>query len=171
MDSDMTQRNNESPHLAQATTVPARAQAEGEVAAIPAVPAIPPIPAIPVPIPRGGGRWIIEKDGNRTTITSTALPPQFIRVAERAQETAFGLIGILAAIVFLGPFARMWARRLEKRSELDVAGVNAQLLQKQLVELQQSMDAMSVEVERISESQRFQSKLLYEKAERATSQR
>jgi hypothetical protein len=171
MDSEMT----ESPHAFQATTAPARAQAGGvgeggAVAAIPAIPAVPPLPAAPVPIPRGGGRWIIEKDGNRTTITSTALPPQFITAAERAQETAFGLMGMLVAIVFLGPFARMWARRLEKRPEVGAAGMSAQL-QQQLQELQQSMDAMSVEVERISESQRFQSKLLYEKAERATSQR
>jgi hypothetical protein len=46
---------------------------------------------------------------------------------------------------------------------LDTAGLNAQRLQQQLVELQQSVDAMSVEVERISESQRFQSRLLHEK--------
>ena len=36
-------------------------------------------------------------------------------------------------------------------------------LQEQVAQLQQSIDAMSVEVERIGESQRFQSKLLVEK--------
>jgi hypothetical protein len=72
-------------------------------------------------------------------------------------------MGLLAAIVILGPFARMWARRIETRPQVDVVGANAQLLQQQLLQLQQSVDAMAVEVERISESQRFQSKLLHEK--------
>ena len=162
MDVNMTQRDTRGPHAPDipapaAAPVLAQAPSEGMVT--------------PVPIPRGGGRWIVEKDGNRTTITSTSLPPQFIRVAERAQETAFGLMGMLVVIVILGPFARMWARRLEKRAEMAAAGANSQLLQKQLIELQQSVDAMSVELERISESQRFQSKLLYEKGERASSQR
>jgi hypothetical protein len=39
----------------------------------------------------------------------------------------------------------------------------------QLEQLQQSVDAMSVEVERISESQRFQSKLMLEKNRELTS--
>jgi hypothetical protein len=65
--------------------------------------------------------------------------------------------------VIVGPFARMWARRIEKRPELERVDHNAQLLNQQLMQLQQSMDAMSVEVERISESQRFQSRLLGER--------
>ena len=83
-------------------------------------------------------------------------------LTQRAQETVFGLMGLLVVIVILGPFARMWARRIEKRPELERVDKNAQLLQQQLLQLQQSMDAMSVEVERISESQRFQSRLLGE---------
>lgn len=86
-----------------------------------------------------------------------------MRLTERVQETAFGLMGLLAVIVILGPFARMWARRIEKRAELERVDHNAKLLQQQLLQLQQSMDAMSVEVERISESQRFQSRLLGER--------
>jgi hypothetical protein len=118
------------------------------------------------PIPRGGGRLIVQDDGDRTVFTTTQIPPQMMVLAHRAQQTAFGLMGLLALIVIVGPFARMWARRLEKRADMSAvgaAGVNAQLLQQQLKELQQSVDAMSVEVERISESQRFQSRLLHEK--------
>ena len=84
-------------------------------------------------------------------------------LTERVQETAFGLMGLLALIVIVGPFARMWARRIEKRAELERVDRSAQLLQQQLMQLQQSMDAMSVEVERISEAQRFQSRLLGER--------
>jgi hypothetical protein len=118
------------------------------------------------PIPSRGGRLIVDRDGDRTVYTTTSMPPDMMHMAKRAQETAFGLMGMLMAIVILGPFARLWARRIEKRGDMDrvsAATNNEKLLQQQLVQLQQSVDAMSVEVERISESQRFQSKLLNEK--------
>ena len=134
-------------------------------------PPIPPIPAGPAqgspvpltPIPQGGGRIIVDRQGDRTIFTTASMPPDLMLLTERVQETAFGLMGLLAVIVILGPFARMWARRIEKRAELNRADSNAQLLQQQLLQLQQSMDAVSVEVERISESQRFQSRLLGER--------
>ena len=132
----------------------------------PAAPAAPAAPRAPLPIPRGGGRITVEEDGDRTHYTFTSVPPQMMYIAHRAQQTAFGLMGMLAAIVILGPFARMWARRIEKSGDMKAAraaGQNAELLQQQLLQLQQSVDAMSVEVERISESQRFQSRLLHEK--------
>lgn len=120
-------------------------------------------PAPLAPIPDGGGRIIVDRQGDRTIFTTASLPPDVMRLTERVQETAFGLMGLLAVIVILGPFARMWARRIEKRAELERVDHNAKLLQQQLLQLQQSMDAMSVEVERISESQRFQSRLLGER--------
>ncbi|MDB4917176.1 MAG: hypothetical protein JWM95_4820 [Gemmatimonadetes bacterium] len=157
------------PTTAAAQPSPARVQARpqadaGTNAATGQMPA-----RVYAPVPRGGGRLIVEEDGDRTVYTTTELPPQMLMMAHRAQQTAFGLMGMLAVIVIVGPFARMFARRIEKRAERDMmgaAGTNAQLLQQQLLQLQQSVDAMSVEVERISESQRFQSKLLYEKASR-----
>lgn len=134
-------------------------------------PPVPPIPAGPAqgsptpltPIPQGGGRIIVDRQGDRTIFTTASMPPDLMLLTERVQETAFGLMGLLAVIVILGPFARMWARRIEKRAELERVDNNAQLLQQQLLQLQQSMDAVSVEVERISESQRFQSRLLGER--------
>lgn len=146
-----------------------------QAAHVPGAPTAPPAPVIAggapasegpatlTPIPEGGGRIIIDRQGDRTIFTTASLPPDVMLLTERAQETAFGLMGLLAVIVIFGPFARMWARRIEKRSELERVDHNAQLLQQQLMQLQQSMDAMSVEVERISESQRFQSRLLGER--------
>ena len=131
----------------------------------PPAPDAPSAPVVLSPIPHGGGRFIIEKDGNRTVITTASLPPDVMRLARRAEETAFGLLGLIVVIVILGPFARMIARRMEKRPQMLATDDNARLLQQQLLQLQQSMDAMSVEVERISESQRFQSKLLHERRE------
>jgi hypothetical protein len=114
------------------------------------------------PIPVGGGRLIVEKRGDQTVFTTAATPPELMPLAQMAQETALGLMGLLAAIFIIGPFARMFARRMDRRTEISAAGANSQVLQQQLVQLQQSVDAMSIEMERISESQRFQSKLLNE---------
>ena len=131
---------------------------------LPQAPTAPQAPVALPPIPVGGGRLIVDKQGDRTVFTSAALPPEIQPLAKMAQETALGLMGLLAAIFILGPFARVLARRFDRRTEIKVAGANAQLLQQQLLQLQQSVDAMSLEVERISESQRFQSKLLNERS-------
>ena len=154
----MTHSDARSPQLAQGTPAPVTAGAGGGMRAAEAPVALP-------PIPQGGGRWIVDRAGDRTVFTTTAVPPEMMVLAQQAQETALGLMGLLLTIVILGPFARMWARRLGNRGDRNAVGVmgsNA-LLQQQLQQLQQSVDAMSVEVERIGESQRFQSKLLHEK--------
>lgn len=131
----------------------------------PATPGAPVAPTAPValpPIPAGGGRLIIDQQGDRTVITSAALPPEVLPIAGMVQETALGLVGLLAAMVILGPFARVLARRWDRKADLGSGGSNNQVMQQQLHQLQQSVDAMSLELERISESQRFQSKLLNE---------
>lgn len=122
----------------------------------------PQAPAVLGPIPGGGGRVIIDKQGDRTVITSAQVPPELMPMARMAQETALGLMGLIAAMVILGPFARMIARRFDRHTEIKAAGQHSQVVQQQLLQLQQSVDAMSLEVERISEAQRFQSKLLHE---------
>jgi len=127
-------------------------------------PQAPAAPAAPViaRVTEREGRIVIDRQGDRTIITGATLPPGTMVLAQRAEETAFGLMGLLLAIVVLGPFARMWARRIERRAELAPVENHNQLLQQQLYQLQQSMDTMSVEVERISESQRFQNRLMQE---------
>jgi hypothetical protein len=122
----------------------------------------PEAPVVLGPVPDGGGRMVIDKMGDRTVITTASMPPEMIPMARMAQETALGLMGLIAAMVILGPFARMIARRFDRHTEIKAAGQHAQVVQQQLLQLQQSVDAMSLEVERISESQRFQSKLLHE---------
>lgn len=136
-----------------------------DVSGTPPTPDAPTAPVVLSPVPQGGGRVIIDRRGGHTVITSAALPPEVMQLANMAEETAFGLLGLIVVIVILGPFARMIARRMEKRPQMLATDDNARLLQQQLLQLQQSMDAMSVEVERISESQRFQSKLLHERRE------
>lgn len=142
----------------RATSVQAPARALADRA--PDAPAAP--LALPA-IPQGGGRIIIDKQGNRTTVTTAALPADVLLLARRAEETAFGLMGLLAVIIIVGPFARMAARRMERRPEVDAVNTNARVLQEQIQQLQQGMDAMSLEMERVGEAQRFQSKLLLKK--------
>lgn len=120
-----------------------------------------PAPVIIRQIPRGGGQLIVERQGHQTVITSAALPPDVWHMVRSVEQTAFGLMGLLAAIVILGPFARMWARRTERRAEM-TPPAELHTLHRQIEQLQQSIDTMSIEMERISESQRFQSKLLFE---------
>jgi hypothetical protein len=129
-------------------------------------PTAPQAPGAPValpPIPAGGGRLIIDKQGDRTIITSAQLPPELLPMARMAQDTAYGLFAMIVAVVVLGPFARMIARRMDRHTEIKAAGEHSQVLSQQIYQLQQSVDAMSLEVERVSEAQRFQSKLLSER--------
>ena len=138
-------------------------QADGKAGGGSKAPTAQQAPVALPPVPAGGGRLIVDKRGDQTIFTTAALPPEILPMTKMAQETALGLVGLLAAIFILGPFARVLARRMDRTTEIKAAGANAHVLQQQLVQLQQSMDAMSVEVERISESQRFQSKLLSER--------
>ena len=127
----------------------------------------PPTPQAPValpPIPAGGGRLVIDKQGDRTIITSAQLPPELVPMARMAQDTAYGLFAMIIAVVILGPFARMIARRMDRHTEIKAAGEHSQVLSQQIFQLQQSVDAMSLEMERVSEAQRFQSKLLNDRA-------
>ena len=120
-----------------------------------------PAPIVIRQIPRGGNQIIVERRGDETVITSSALSPDVWRMVRSVEQTAFGLMGLLAAIVILGPFARMWVRRTERRAEMALP-MELQTLTRHIEQLQQSVDTMSIEVERIGEAQRFQSKLLFE---------
>ena len=64
---------------------------------------------------------------------------------------------IMCGVMVIGwPIARAFGKRLERRA--DVPAVSAGLTD-QLQRIEQAVDAMSIEIERISESQRFMAKL------------
>jgi hypothetical protein len=78
------------------------------------------------------------------------IPPQAVNIS-----IAFF---ILVAVIIIGwPIARALGRRLERRGEIPV-GIDPALAG-QLQRIEQAVDAMSIEIERISESQRFMAKL------------
>jgi hypothetical protein len=84
------------------------------------------------------------------------IPPQAVDIA-----VAFF---VMCAVMVIGwPIARAFGRRLERRGQvasLDTATIG------QLQRIEQAVDAMSIEIERISESQRFMARLQSESAGR-----
>lgn len=98
--------------------------------------------------------------GQITTSTGFPVDPQAII---REAIPIFGMTLTMIVVIFIGwPIARAFARRMDRRNEVGV--LRAEDLQPQIRQLQESIDTMAVELERISESQRFQAKLLAERA-------
>ena len=81
-------------------------------------------------------------------------PPAMVigLVATIAWATVIGAIGI--------PFARAWARRLEQRN----ASSTPPDVSARLARIEAAVDSIALEVERISEAQRFLTKLQTERA-------
>ncbi len=71
---------------------------------------------------------------------------------------AFASLAVGASIIV--PLARAWAKRLEKRGN----GQNPADVTSRLERMEQAIDSIAVEVERISEGQRYTTKLLSDKA-------
>lgn len=71
---------------------------------------------------------------------------------------AFASLAVGASIVL--PLVRAWAKRLESRA--DTGRIPSEVTSR-LERMEQAIDSIAVEVERISESQRFTTKLLSDK--------
>jgi hypothetical protein len=146
-------------------------------------PANPPIPAIPAApgAPTGGVQRVVIVDGQQQvpvvagqgpggTIATTGQPPEMpvdpeaiVRAALDGALPIFGILLSMVAFLTVGwPLARAFARRLDKRAEIGM--VKASDVMPQIRQLQESVDAMAVELERISEAQRFQAKLMAERS-------
>ena len=87
------------------------------------------------------------------------------RPSPRQEKMMFAgfIIVVLAAVAIFYPLMRAFARRLEgggRRAESIDAG-SAERLQR----IEQAVDAMAIEIERISEGQRFTTKLLAARAD------
>ncbi len=82
------------------------------------------------------------------------MPPEFMLVP------ILGIVfGTSAMVILVYPFVRAWARRMEDRNRSQVpAGVDARLAR-----IESAVDSIAIEVERISENQRFLTKLQTDK--------
>ena len=87
--------------------------------------------------------------------SNNIIPPQAVDIS-----VAFFLMIAFCVVGF--PLARAFARRMDRKTEFkSVPGPD---LTPQIRQLQESVDAMAIELERISEGQRFTSKLLADRS-------
>ncbi len=108
---------------------------------------------------RQGIRDGIALPGETTTETQLPFDPEAVL---RQATPIVGMTLTMVIVIFIGfPIARAFARRMDRRG--DAGAVRAADLQPQILQLQESLDAMAVELERISEAQRFQAKLMSER--------
>jgi hypothetical protein len=114
----------------------------------------------------GGVREIIlSRDGSAITrvdgISTIAIAPPAPRkrdLPDNLIPLMFIICGMVAITTILGPIMKALGRRMEKRD----ATVPNEVMQR-LAGIEQAVDTVAIEVERISEGQRFTSKLLAER--------
>ncbi|MBI3791674.1 MAG: hypothetical protein HY275_12465 [Gemmatimonadetes bacterium] len=92
-----------------------------------------------------------------------ALPIDPQMIAQKVENIAVALFTSVAVIAIGVPFARAFARWLDRRGAAPVNTLPPDLTDR-LTRIEQAVEAMSIEVERISEGQRFTTKLLSERA-------
>jgi len=147
-------RNNVNQEL-----IRARAQAAAQAAA--AQSGV--IAGQPTP-PPGPGQFTIQgPDGRGTTIGFAPRGPD-VAIPQQAVDITIAFFLTIAVIIIGLPLARAFARRMDRRSG------PAQIpneISSQLANLSQAVDAIALEVERISEGQRFTSRLLSEQRDAA----
>jgi hypothetical protein len=148
----MTTMMTQGGNAATAQQAPATAQQAAEGHAVIA----------PEPPPPPGTFTIRGRDGLQTF---TIPPNTFDNVIPQQVVDISIAFFITMAIIIIGfPLARAFARRMDRR------GGSAQIsneVSSQLAHLNQAVDAIAVEVERISEGQRFTTRLLSEQKEAA----
>lgn len=112
----------------------------------------PPIPEMP---PAAGREGIVVQPGGGVRINTDGLVTrEMVDIAE--------ILGIvLLAAIIVGPLLRFALRMIERKTDRGM--LPAKDVANQLRQLQDSVDAMAIEVERVSEAQRFQAKLLSER--------
>jgi hypothetical protein len=118
-------------------------------------------PTPPTP-PEGRTFRITDRNGTQTI----TLPPHVFEntIPQQAVDISIGFFMTLAIVIIGLPLARAFARRMDRR------GGTAQVsneVSSQLAHLNQAVDAIALEVERISEGQRFTTRLLSEQRDAA----
>ncbi len=104
-----------------------------------------------------------NSDGTQTVI---GVPPGLARdvIPQQVVDISIAFFLTMAAIIIGLPLARAFARRMDRR------GAGSQIpsdLSHQIGQLNQAVDAIALEVERISEGQRFTTRLLSEQRDAA----
>lgn len=119
-------------------------------------------PAPPTPPATPHEFVITDQHGRRTVIgmpnSNEIIPPQ-------AVDISLAFFFTVAAIIIGLPIARAFARRMDRKGA-GTAQIPSEV-SAQLAHLSQAIDAIAVEIERISEGQRFTTRLLSEQRDAA----
>ena len=137
------------------------AQQAAEAGQVPAIPSPPPPPGtIVFPSENGNPDVRISVNGDGTRVQQgeqvTTIPIRDV-VPRGAVQIAYAVSAALIAIAIVGPLLRFFLRRVERR------GVSATLsagVQARLDAMERNIDTVAIELERVSEGQRFTAKLL-----------
>jgi hypothetical protein len=104
----------------------------------------------------------VASDPGQATTTVPPAPNNSDIIPQQAVDISVAFFVTVVVCVIGFPIARAFARWLDRRHVLP-AGTNPDLTP-QIRQLQDSVDAMAIEMERISEGQRFTAKLLAERS-------
>ena len=143
-------RAEEAKDLAEQIRSEVQAEIEAARAGGPATPAIP-----------DRSFTIRGPNGEQTVI---GMPPPGEIIPPQAVDISIAFFLTIAAIIIGLPIARAFARRMDRKG--GVAQVPTEV-SSQLAHLNQAVDAIALEVERISEGQRFTTRLLSEQRDAA----
>ena len=138
-----------------------RANIDAEIAAAKARAAAARAQGTPTPpTPPDPGTFIIRgRDGSQQTITVPPITFGENVIPQQAVDITIAFFLTLAVIIIGLPLARAFARRMDRRG--GATQVPAEI-SSQLTQLNQAVDAIALEVERISEGQRYTTRLLSE---------
>jgi hypothetical protein len=127
---------------------------------------------ISVPSEDGARRFIeLSADGREVLavegLSTQAIMPPPVEGGARRKQLPDGLVDMMGiifgavTIMSLGtPIVKAWARRFEKRTDMK----QQVQIEQRLSGIEQAIETVAVEVERISEGQRFTTKLLSDRA-------
>lgn len=104
---------------------------------------------------------MIPLPGLLTGLVSPAAGKTFVIVQASGEDVAMMAIfmGTLSGVFY--PLVRAWARRLESKN---ATAVPLAAVEERLDRIERSVESIAVEVERVSEGQRFVTKLLAERS-------
>ena len=117
----------------------------------------------------GQGGGVVVTVPPVTVGTPTIGTPPFdpnLMIPQRAENIAIAFFVVVGAVIIGLPLMRAIARRIDRGAERPAA-IPADVRQ-QLQQISASVDAIAIEVERISEGQRFTTKMLADKAREGT---
>ena len=111
-----------------------------------------------------GERIIVQRPEVVTTVGVPARPES--PIPPEAENIAIGFFIMIAAIIIGLPLMRAIARRIERGAPQPAQIPND--VRQQIQQISASVEAIAIEVERISEGQRFTTKMLAEKTREGT---